>query len=98
MTLHGYQKQRDRTFSAGLYSYKTFWSEEDQEFVATVREFPSLSWLDRDPKAALAGLKALVKETLEDLRLADEEVPVPLQKRRQRVRQPNRGRRVKRLR
>ncbi len=27
------------------YTYQVSWSEEDQDYVATVAEFPSLSWL-----------------------------------------------------
>jgi hypothetical protein len=30
------------------YRYSVQWSPEDQEFVATVLEFPFLSWLDED--------------------------------------------------
>lgn len=30
------------------FTYQVSWSEEDQEYVATVAEFPSLSWLDAD--------------------------------------------------
>lgn len=42
------------------YTYMARWSEEDKEYVATVMEFPSLSWLDRDPERAIAGLRKLV--------------------------------------
>ena len=28
-----------------LYTYRVEWSEDDQEFVGTVAEFPSLSYL-----------------------------------------------------
>jgi len=44
----------------GEYTYSVKWSPEDGEWVATVAEFPSLSWLAPDPQAALAGLAALV--------------------------------------
>lgn len=29
------------------YTYQTFWSEVDGEYVSTVNEVPSLSWLVR---------------------------------------------------
>ena len=35
------------------YTYRVSWSPEDGEFVATVVEFRSLSWLAPDPAAAL---------------------------------------------
>ena len=31
-----------------LYAYRVIWSAEDQEFVGTCAEFPSLSWLEED--------------------------------------------------
>ncbi|BBZ84119.1 hypothetical protein MABM_40350 [Mycobacteroides abscessus] len=42
------------------HSYSVQWSAEDDEYVALVAEFPSLSWLDKDPVRALAGLVELV--------------------------------------
>jgi hypothetical protein len=38
------------------YTYRVAWSVEDGEHVATVAEFPSLSWLAATPVEALAGL------------------------------------------
>lgn len=60
------------------YSFQTSWSEEDQEYVATVAEFPSLSWLDADRKEAEQGLLDLVAEVIEDMEASGEEIPVPL--------------------
>ncbi|WP_165646355.1 hypothetical protein [Mycobacteroides abscessus] len=42
------------------HSYSVQWSTEDDEYVALVAEFPSLSWLDKDPVRALVGLVELV--------------------------------------
>lgn len=36
--------------------YKVEWSDEDQEWVATVRGYPSLSYLSLEPVDALDGL------------------------------------------
>lgn len=47
--------------------YSVKWSEEDNEFVATTPEFPSLSWLDADEGVAVEGLKNLVAEVRKDL-------------------------------
>lgn len=60
------------------YTYQVSWSEEDQEYVATVAEFPSLSWLDADRRQAEEGLVGLVSEVIEDMEAAGEAIPEPL--------------------
>jgi predicted RNase H-like HicB family nuclease len=40
----------------GHYTYSISWSSEDEEYVATCAEFPSLSWLAEDEVSALRGL------------------------------------------
>ncbi|STC69774.1 transposase for insertion sequence element [Corynebacterium pilosum] len=59
------------------YTYQTSWSEEDQEYVSTVAEFPSLSWLDADRQEAEQGLIDLVAEATEDMEASGETIPVP---------------------
>ena len=59
------------------YTYRVTWSEEDQEHVGLCAEFPSLSWLEDDPIAALSGIRKLVSETIDDLRKDDEPIPEP---------------------
>lgn len=46
------------------YTYRVQWSPEDNEYVALVAEFPSLSWLDPDPAQAISGLVAVVESVL----------------------------------
>lgn len=53
------------------YAYRVQWSADDNEYVATVAEFPSLSWLDAEQAEALRGLAALVSEVVSDTQ-ADE--------------------------
>ena len=60
------------------YTYRVGWSAEDGEHVATVAEFPSLSWLASTPVAALAGLSDLVHEVVADLVSSGEPVPEPV--------------------
>lgn len=67
--------------SAKLYSYRVFWSEEDQEFVGVCSEMPSLSHLADSPEGALAGIRQLVEAVIEDLRANGEAVPQPLSER-----------------
>lgn len=60
------------------YTYRVMWSGEDEEFIATVAEFPSLSWLAESRSDALEGIVALVRDVVADMEEQGEEVPVPL--------------------
>lgn len=63
------------------YTYRVFWSDDDQEYVATVAEFPSLSCLEDDQVEALVGLVDVVRSVLEDMAASAEMPPTPLGKR-----------------
>ena len=63
---------------AAKYTYRVRWSEEDGEYLATVAEFPSLSWLDKDQAMAFTGIVDLVKEVVKDMLANGENVPKPL--------------------
>ena len=63
------------------YTYRVAWSAEDGEHVATVAEFPSLSWLAPTPVEALAGLANVVRDVLADLAASGESIPEPLSER-----------------
>ncbi len=63
------------------YTYRVSWSPEDGEHVATVLEFPSLSWLAPTPEEALTALVNLVREEVEDVTTKGETVPEPLSER-----------------
>lgn len=60
------------------YTYRVTWSEEDQEYVGLCAEFTSLSWLDKTPEKALAGIRKLVQECVSDLEGGGEPVPEPI--------------------
>lgn len=62
---------------ADRYSYSVGWSDDDEGFVATVAEFPSLSWIEEDRRAAEDGLVALVVDVLRDLAQSGEPAPEP---------------------
>lgn len=64
------------------YTYRVSWSAEDGEHLATVVEFPSLSWLHSDQANALLGLVELVNEVVADLEASGESVPEPIAERR----------------
>jgi hypothetical protein len=48
-------------------TYRVTWSEEDQEYVGLCAAFPSLSWMDRTPEAAMHGIRTLVARVRGDL-------------------------------
>ena len=58
-----------------LYTYRVEWSEEDQEFVGTVAEFPSLSCLADSSLEALSGIQQVVLQAIDILE--EEGKPVP---------------------
>ena len=62
---------------ASHYTYRVAWSDTDGEFVGTVAEFPSLSWLAETQAEALDGVIIVVREVLEDMTLTGEQPPVP---------------------
>jgi predicted HicB family RNase H-like nuclease len=59
------------------YTYRLAWSAKEAEFIATVVEFPSLSWIADNRETALNGLTSLVKEVLDDMTAQGEPVPEP---------------------
>ena len=63
------------------YTYRVSWSAEDGEFVATVAEFPSLSWLAPTQLEALSGIADVVRDVLTDLAASGEAIPEPLSER-----------------
>lgn len=64
------------------YSYQVAWSEDDNEYVATVAEFPSLSWLAETRRDAEDGLVSLIADVLNDMATVGETPPTPLGQRR----------------
>lgn len=60
------------------YTYKVSWSADDQEYVASVLEFPSLSWLSEDRRNAKESLADLVREVIVDMQETGETIPQPL--------------------
>ena len=66
------------TTQTDYYTYRITWSNEDGEYVGLCAEFPSVSWLDKTPEAALKGIRKLVAETLSDMKSNNENVPQSL--------------------
>jgi predicted HicB family RNase H-like nuclease len=59
------------------YDFNVTWSPEDEEFVATCAEFPSLSWLAASEVEALRGLQSMLRDVIADMHESGEEVPEP---------------------
>jgi len=60
------------------YTYRVTWSEEDSEFVGLCAEFSKLSWLATTPDMALKGIRAVVKDSIEDMTENGEDTPKPI--------------------
>jgi predicted HicB family RNase H-like nuclease len=60
------------------YTYRVTWSEDDNEYVGLCAEFPSLSWLDLTPEAALKGIRKLVADVVRDIAATGKTVPEPI--------------------
>ena len=60
------------------YTYRVTWSEQDHEYVGLCAEFPSLSWLARNPVGALKGIRKVVAEVVEDMQKNHEPMPEPI--------------------
>lgn len=69
-------------FDVSHYTYRVSWSAEDEEFVATCHEFPSLSHLAASQVDALQGLEGLLRDVLKDMVQQGEEIPPPISERR----------------
>ena len=63
------------------YTYRVTWSVEDNEFVATCAEFPSLTWLAPSQIDALQGLQDLLRDVIADMEEQGEQVPQPFAER-----------------
>jgi predicted RNase H-like HicB family nuclease len=59
------------------YHYRVVWSDEDAEHVGLCDEFPGLSWLEKTPEAALAGIRKVVAESVAEMLEDGETIPSP---------------------
>ena len=61
--------------SASQYTYESMWSKEDREFIARVKEFPSLEAHGDSRGSSIRALKSVIASVLQDLVENGEEVP-----------------------
>jgi predicted HicB family RNase H-like nuclease len=71
------KKKQGNVSQADHYTYRIAWSAHDSEYIATVVEFPSLSWCAKTRESALDGLTSVVEEVLRDMLAEGEEIPKP---------------------
>lgn len=60
------------------YTYSVTWSADDNEFVGLCKEFPGLSWLDKDSDKAFHGIRDLVDDAIGILQANNKPIPKPL--------------------
>ena len=65
-------------YRASDYTYRVFWSHDDEEFVGTCAEFPLLSYVGNDPTETLNGIIEVVEGALDILAEEGKEIPIPL--------------------
>lgn len=59
------------------YAYRVWWSQEDEAYIATVAEFPSLSCVEETQADAFFGIVDIVGCVLDDMAAAGEAAPAP---------------------
>lgn len=62
------------------YTYRVFWSDDDNAFVATAAEFPRLSSIEGTQEEALSGMVEVVRFVINTLEEEGKTIPVPLSK------------------
>lgn len=63
------------------YVYRVRWSAEDEAYVGTVAEFPSLSWVDPMSTEAFTGIRQLAADTVDDMLESGEQPPAAIAER-----------------
>ena len=64
--------------AAHHYTYRVHWSAEDEEYVGTVAELPSVSWLAADRPEAFVGIQRVAEEIVTEMQAAGEEPPAAI--------------------
>ena len=60
------------------YTYRVRWSAEDESFVGTVAELPSLSWISDSQFEAFMGIRTLAADVVQDMIANREQAPMAL--------------------
>lgn len=60
------------------YSYRVFWSSEDESYIGLCAEFPGVFHIDENPHNAIDGIIVLVGELVQILITDGDPIPEPL--------------------
>lgn len=60
------------------YTFRTYWSDDNEYYIARCLEFPSLTADGASPEVAVKELSELVDFCVKDMKKNGEEIPVPL--------------------
>ena len=63
---------------ADHYTYRVHWSQDDGEYVGTVAELPSVSWLAEDRMEAFIGIQRVAEEIVADMEASGETPPAAI--------------------
>ena len=63
---------------ADHYTYRVHWSADDREYIGTVAELPSVSWLAGDSTEALLGVQRVADEVVTEMIESGEEPPAAI--------------------
>jgi predicted HicB family RNase H-like nuclease len=77
-TGHKGRRAASQVYPVNWYTYRVHWSEEDQAYVGTCVEFPSLSNIASSPTRAVSGMQRLVEDVVKELVKEAVKVPVPV--------------------
>ena len=77
-TGHKGRRATSQIYPVNWYTYRVHWSEEDQAYIGTCVEFPSLSNIARSATRALSGVQRLVEDVVTELVKESARVPVPV--------------------
>jgi predicted RNase H-like HicB family nuclease len=72
---HDCQATSELYEAADHYTYQVRWSAEDREYVGTVAELPSLSWLAADKSEAFAGIQRAAAQAVTEMLESGERPP-----------------------
>jgi predicted HicB family RNase H-like nuclease len=64
--------------AAEHYSYRVRWSAEDDAYVGTVAEMPSLSWVADERNGAFEGVQRLTADVVAEMEASGETPPAAL--------------------
>lgn len=60
------------------YSYRVIWSNEDEAYAGQCLEFPYISWMDESRGGALAGIRTIIFDCIQDMEANGESSPTPI--------------------